>query len=99
MAKSKVKEPMILEAKNAELYVSKFSAQINDVHISDLLLKWLGEGFHKANVTISITPLDSPTNTITVGDKTVEVEELRDYVEEEQDEQFTESNETPDPEE
>ena len=85
MARSKVTEPMILEAKNAEISVSRYSAQSNNVNISDLFLKWLGEGFHKANVTISITPLNSQ-NTITVGGKTVEVEELKAYVEEAKDE-------------
>lgn len=99
MASSKVKEPVMMEAKNAEIYVSRFGSYINDASINDLFLKWLGEGYHTANVTISVIPIDPQTTTITTGGKTVDVENLRDYVEEEQDEQFTESNETPDPEE
>ena len=80
-----VKEPITLEIKNASIGIYKYSVYVNGAELSDIFHKLLGEGSHKAHITISISPSD-PQTTIIVGDRTVEVADLAGYVKENEDE-------------
>ena len=81
-----VKEPVTLEVKNALITVNQYSVNINSVDMSDIFHRLIGKGYHKAHITISINPPDPDTTTITVGDKILEVADLKNYVEEDKDE-------------
>ena len=85
MKKSTLKEPITVKVKNADLYVSPYSAQINDVNISELVRKLTGDGNHRADICISIFPLNGSAS-ITVGDNTEITEDLKGYIEEDKSE-------------
>lgn len=97
-----LKSPVVLEAKNSEVYVSGYgSVYINDVGIEKLFKKWLGEGTSTVNLSISITPIDPMSTNLSIGGQGAIPVDLEDYVseEEEQDEQSGEETETPENEE
>ena len=81
-----LKKPVTLEVKNAYIAVHKYSVNINSADMSDIFHILIGEGHHKAHITISISPPDPQTTTITREDKTVEVEDLMGYIKEAKDE-------------
>jgi len=98
-SKCKLKEPITIEAKNAEVYISNYgSTYINDADIEKLFLKILGSGAHTLDVKISLTPVENTT--ITMGNSEAVNVELQEYIkEEEPDEQSKEEDAEENPEE
>lgn len=97
-----LKSPVVLEAKNSEVYVGGYGyVCINDVSIDKLFKKWLGEGTSTVNLSITITPVDPMSTNLSIGGQDAISVNLEEYVseEEEQDEQSGEEIETPENEE